>query len=167
MSTKSHPKNVHEMSPKKRTSCGQKCPRNVTKSVHEMLPLLSTRCHLLCPRNVCHPSRQIFGTFLEKNIKIWILIKPFNKNWSPCPIFFTEFIFQKDLTNFQYWKMTLSIKILRCSRRLFIILVSLMMAWFSEKILISTWCIHGFMLNLIKNLLQYLLFTIFENGRND
>ena len=50
---------------------------------------------------------------------------------------------------------------LRCSRRLFIILVSLTMTWFSEKIrvswtltlekmLISTRCIHGFMSNLIK-----------------
>ena len=55
MSTKCHPKNVHEMSPKRRSSRGQKCPRDVAKSVHEMSPLLSTRCHLLCPRNVCHP----------------------------------------------------------------------------------------------------------------
>ena len=39
---------------------------------------------------------------------------------------------------------------LRCSRRLFIILVSLMMTWFSEKMLISTRWIHGFMSNLIK-----------------
>ena len=55
MSTKCHPKNVHEKSPKKRTSRGHFCPRDVAKSVHEMSPLLSTRCHLLCPRNVCHP----------------------------------------------------------------------------------------------------------------
>ena len=48
------PKNVHEMSSKKRTSRGQKCPRNVTKSVHDMSPLLSMRCHLLCPQDVCH-----------------------------------------------------------------------------------------------------------------
>jgi hypothetical protein len=33
---------------------------------------------------------------------------------------------------------------------LFIILVSLTMTWFSEKMLISTWCINGFMSNLIK-----------------
>ena len=46
--------------------------------------------------------------------------------------------------------MTLKIQILRCWRRLFIILVSLTMKWFSEKMLISTRCIHGFMSNLIK-----------------
>ena len=57
MSTKSHPKNVHEKSPKKRTSRGHFCPRDVTKSVHEKSPLLSTRSHLLCPRDVCHPKK--------------------------------------------------------------------------------------------------------------
>ena len=46
--------------------------------------------------------------------------------------------------------MTLKVRILRCSRRLFIILVSLTMTWFSEKMLTSTRCIHGFMSNLIK-----------------
>ena len=46
--------------------------------------------------------------------------------------------------------MTLKVRILRCSRRLFIILVSLTMTWFSEKMFISTRCIHGFMSNLIK-----------------
>ena len=46
--------------------------------------------------------------------------------------------------------MTLRVRILRCSRRLFIILVSLTMTRFSEKMLISTRCIHGFMSNLIK-----------------
>ena len=46
--------------------------------------------------------------------------------------------------------MTLNVRILRCSRRLFIILVSLTMTLFSEKMLISTRCIHGFMSNLIK-----------------
>ena len=46
--------------------------------------------------------------------------------------------------------MTLKVRILRYSRRLFIILVSLTMTWFSEKMLISPWCIHGFMSNLIK-----------------
>ena len=51
------PKNVHEKSPQKRTSSGQKCPRDVTKSVHEMSPLLSTRSCPLCPRDVCHPFR--------------------------------------------------------------------------------------------------------------
>ena len=56
MSTKCHPKNVREKSPKKRTSRGHFCPRDVAKSVHEMSPFLSMRCHLLCPRDVCHPS---------------------------------------------------------------------------------------------------------------
>ena len=36
MSTRIHTKNVHEKSPKKRTSRGQKCPREVTYYVHEM-----------------------------------------------------------------------------------------------------------------------------------
>ena len=46
--------------------------------------------------------------------------------------------------------MTLKIKILRCSRRLFIILVSLMVTLFSEKMLISTRWIHGFMHKSLK-----------------
>ena len=46
--------------------------------------------------------------------------------------------------------MTLKVRILRCLRRLFINLVSLTMTWFSEKMLVSTRCIHGFMSNLIK-----------------
>ena len=46
--------------------------------------------------------------------------------------------------------MTLKVRILRCLRRLFIILVSLTMTRFSEKMLISTRCIHAFMSNLIK-----------------
>ena len=46
--------------------------------------------------------------------------------------------------------MTLKIRILRCSRRLFIILVSLTVTLFSEKMLIFTRCIRGFMSNLIK-----------------
>ena len=65
------------------------------------------------------------------------------------PIFFKEF-FWKDLTNFQHWKMTLKIRIFRCLRRLFIILVNLTVTLFSEKMLISTRCIHGFMSNSIK-----------------
>ena len=46
--------------------------------------------------------------------------------------------------------MTLKIRILRCSRRLFIILVSLTVTLFSGKMLIYTRCILGFMSNLIK-----------------
>ena len=61
-----------------------------------------------------------------------------------------KYFFWKDLINFQYWKMTLKIRILRCSRRLFIILVSLTVTFFSEKMLISIRCLRGFMYNSIK-----------------
>ena len=52
MSTRIHPKNVHENSPKKEdfswtkvsTKCHQKCPLDVTSFVHEMSPIMSTRC---------------------------------------------------------------------------------------------------------------------------
>ena len=46
--------------------------------------------------------------------------------------------------------MTLKLRILRSLTRLFIILVSLTMSLFSEKMLISNRCISGFMPNLIK-----------------
>ena len=46
--------------------------------------------------------------------------------------------------------MTLKVRSLRCSRRLFIIFVSLTMTLFSEKVLISNRCISGLMSNLIK-----------------
>ena len=39
----------------------------------------------------------------------------FVKRWSPSPIFFNW----KDTINFEHWKMTLKIRTLRCSRRLF------------------------------------------------
>ena len=39
---------------------------------------------------------------------------------SPNQIFFTEFFFWKDLTNFRYWKKTLKLRILRSLTRLFI-----------------------------------------------
>ena len=45
--------------------------------------------------------------------------------------------------------MTLKIRFLRCSRRLFIILVSLTVTLFSEKMLIYARCIRGFMSNSI------------------
>ena len=77
------PKNVHEKSPKKRTSSGQKCPRDVTKSVHKMSPLLSTRSHPLCPRDVCHPVLNFNFHLLPKSIR-----DGFKKNQichkSPC-----------------------------------------------------------------------------------
>ena len=46
--------------------------------------------------------------------------------------------------------MTLKVRILQSLRRLFIILVGLMMTLFSEKMLISNVCISGLMPNLIK-----------------
>ena len=47
--------------------------------------------------------------------------------------------------------MTFKIRILRCSRRLFIVLVCLTVTLFSEKMVISTRCIGGFMSNMIKS----------------
>ena len=58
--------------------------------------------------------------------------------------------FCKDLINFQHWKMTLKVRILRCLRRLFLIIVRLTVTTFSGKKLIFIWCIHGLMPNLIK-----------------
>ena len=55
MSTRIHQNNVHEKSPQKRNSSGQKCPREFVKSVHENSPILSTRIHLLCPLEFFHP----------------------------------------------------------------------------------------------------------------
>ena len=46
--------------------------------------------------------------------------------------------------------MTLKLQILQTLRRLFIILVDLTMTLSSEKMLISSVCISGFMPNLIK-----------------
>ena len=48
----------------------------------------------------------------------------------------------------------MKVKFFRCSRRLFIILASQKMTWFSEKMLISTRCISGFMPNLHKKILK-------------
>jgi hypothetical protein len=55
MSTRIHQNNVHEKSPQKRNSSGQKCPREFVKSVHENSPILSTRIRLLCPLEFFHP----------------------------------------------------------------------------------------------------------------
>ena len=49
------------------------------------------------------------------------------------------FFLWKDSNNFWHRKMTLKVRILRCLRRLFIILVILTMTWFSEKMLIPVW----------------------------
>ena len=55
MSTRIHQNNVHEKSPQKRNSSGQKCPQEFLKSVHENSPILSTRIRLLCPLEFFHP----------------------------------------------------------------------------------------------------------------
>ena len=60
--------------------------------------------------------------------------------WSPSP----RILFLERFDQFSTLK-----RILRCSRGLFIILVSKTL--FSEKILISTSCIHGFMLGVFKS----------------
>ena len=73
-----------------------------------------------------------------------------NISWSPNQIFFTEKKIWKDSTNFRHWKMTLKVRILQSLTRLFIILVSLRMSLFSEKMLIFNRCISGLMSNLIK-----------------
>ena len=52
---------------------------------------------------------------------------------------------------------TLKIRILRSSRRLFIILVSLTMTWCSENTLIFKVCRHGLMPNLIRKFRRYLI----------
>ena len=87
------------------------------------------------------------GTFLVNKV-LWkskfsnVLI---NKSWSPNQIFFTDFFFGKDLTNFRHWKLTFKLRILRSLTRLFIILVSLMRSLYSEKCLfpkgaLVVWC---------------------------
>ena len=67
MSTRIHLKSVHENSPIQRNSSGQKCPREGRESVHENSPLLSTRIPLLCPREFFHPK---FWPKVDK-IKHW------------------------------------------------------------------------------------------------
>ena len=54
MSTRIHPKNVPENSPKKRNSRGHKCPREFVKSVLENSPIRSTKIRLLCLREFFH-----------------------------------------------------------------------------------------------------------------
>jgi hypothetical protein len=91
-------------------------------------------------KNWAHFERKKY--FKNQNFQKIFLIKV-----DPLFQYSTKNFFLKDSTNFQHWKMTLKIRILRCSRRLFIILVSLMVTLFSEKMLISNRCIHGFMSN--------------------
>ena len=72
-----------------------------------------------------------------------------NKSWSPIQIFFMEF---ERFYQFQTLQIDFEVRILRSFTRLFIILVSLMMSLFSEKMLISNECISDLMFNLIKKL---------------
>ena len=72
MSTRIHQNNVHEKSPQKRNSSGQKCPREFVKSVHENSPILSTRIRLLCPLEFFHPK--IFAFWAGRILTPKILI---------------------------------------------------------------------------------------------
>ena len=80
------------------------------------------------------------ATFSQSQKLHYVYLKNqnFGKTWSPSLIFFQrKKKIQKDLTNFQHWKMILRIIILRCSRRVFIILVSLTEKLYSEKMLMD------------------------------
>ena len=73
-----------------------------------------------------------------------------DKSWSPSPIFSKQKKIGKiqSIFNTEKW-----LKILRCSRRLFIILVSLTVTLFSGKILISTrWFFVQFNQKILKGL---------------
>ena len=70
--------------------------------------------------------------------------------------FSSKNFFWKDSINFQCWKMTLKIRILRCLRRLFISLVCPMMTWFSEKCLFPLDAYVVLCPTLTKNLWRYL-----------
>ena len=61
-----------------------------------------------------------------------------------------DFLIKLDMKRDAYLKMNFVIRILRCSRRLFIILVSLTRSIFSGKMLISNRCVSGLMPHLIK-----------------
>ena len=91
---------------------------------------------------------EVTGWCLESNKIIFIKVGLLFSR-----IFFRFFLERFD--QFQHWKMTLKFRILRCSRRLFIIFVSLTMTWFSEKMLIPT----AYMISCLtwsKNLGRYL-----------
>ena len=83
------------------------------------------------------------GTFIENKVpqKYFFSKNSFDKSWSLSPIFFKGKKNWKDFDEFSTLKMSSKIRILRCLRRLFIILVSLTVTLFSEKMLISTKCI--------------------------
>ena len=53
--------------------------------------------------------------------------------------------------------MILKIRILRCLTRLFMILVSPTMTWYSKELLIFNICVCGFMSSLQKNLERFLI----------
>ena len=74
MSTKIHPKNVHEMSPKK-------CPRKVTQKEDFSWTLLSTRCHQKCPREVTpfvHEKSPIMSTRCLPPMPCWNIVSTTN-----------------------------------------------------------------------------------------
>ena len=77
---------------------------------------------------------------------------------------FQDFLIKLDMKRMHlvekefFWTKNLKNRILRCSRRLFIILVSLTVTLFIGKMLISTRYICGLMPNLIKKNLERYLF---------
>ena len=78
MSTRIHQNNVHEKSPQKRNSSGQKCPREFVKSFHENSLILSTRIHLLCPREFFHPRGVGGSVNCYRKMVIWY------STWMSC-----------------------------------------------------------------------------------
>ena len=94
MSTRIHQNNVHEKSPQKRNSSGQKCPREFVKSVHENLPISSTRIGLLCPQEFFHPFHpSLLGFQIQKVFHLGhtILAKEDVQNWHGIYKKFNEF----------------------------------------------------------------------------
>ena len=82
-----------------------------------------------------------------------------NKSWFLSPIFFRVFL--EIFHQFSALKITLKNRILRCSSRLIIISIGLTVTLFSEKMLIYTRCICGFIPNLNK---KYFSVSIFSPG---
>ena len=102
------------------------------------LPKLCTE-----PRKIAHIFRK--QSTLKKISKYFIF-----KSWYPSLIFFTEKKIQKFPLVFDAEKKKLKVQILQSLRRLFIILIGLIMTWFNEKVIIFNMCICGLMPNLTK-----------------
>ena len=108
------------------------------------------KCHHQPSQNY-EQSQQQLGSCLENKvlqkskfskklfIKVDLLVKYFLQKKN-----------HKDSVDFWWWKMTLKVKILQTLRRLFIMLVGLMMTWFRKEMLIFNICRSGLMPNLFK-----------------